>query len=210
MKGLIIKDLFILKKTARVFVALTGLYLLMAIFLHTDFGVLIAFIMGMLTITSFAYDEQAKWDAFALTMPVSKRDMVLSKYLLAVFLGIAGGLMGILLSVAAAIGQGPVDIMAILKNTGIAICATYVFSSIALPLVYKLGSEKSRLVLMLCYAAPILLGTIIINMLSEASITMPQLLSAAHTAAIILPFFTVIAFVFSYRLSLVIFIKKDI
>ncbi len=210
MKGLIIKDLFILKKTARVFVALTGLYLLMAIFLHTDFGVLIAFIMGMLTITSFAYDEQAKWDACALTMPVSKRDMVLSKYLLAVFLGIAGGLMGILLSVAAAIGQGPVDIMAILKNTGIAICATYVFSSIALPLVYKLGSEKSRLVLMLCYAAPILLGTIIINMLSEASITMPQLLSAAHTAAIILPFFTVIAFVFSYRLSLVIFIKKDI
>ena len=210
MKGLIIKDLFILKKTTRVFVALTGLYLLMAIFLHTDFGVLIAFIMGMLTITSFAYDEQAKWDAFALTMPVSKRDMVLSKYLLAVFLGIAGGLMGILLSVAAAIGQGPVDIMAILKNTGIAICATYVFSSIALPLVYKLGSEKSRLVLMLCYAAPILLGTIIINMISEASITMPQLLSAAHTAAIILPFFTVIAFVFSYRLSLAIFIKKDI
>jgi len=210
MKGLIIKDLFVLKKSARVFAALTGLYLLMAIFLHTDFGVLISFIMGMLTITSFAYDEQAKWDAFALTMPVSKRDMVLSKYLLAAFLGIAGGLMGILLSVAAAIGQGPVDIIAILKNTGIAVCATYVFSSIALPLVYKLGSEKSRLILMLCYAAPILLGTIIINMLNEASITMPQLLSTAQTAAIILPFFTVIALVFSYRLSLGIFIKKDV
>ena len=210
MKGLIIKDLLVLRKSARVFIALTGLYLLMAIFLHTDFGVLISFIMGMLTITSFAYDEQAKWDAFALTMPVSKRDMVFSKYLLAIFLGIAGGLMGILLSVAAAIGQGPVDIIAILKNTGIAVCATYVFSSIALPLVYKLASEKSRLVLMLCYAAPILLGTIIINMLNEASITMPQLLSAAQIAAIILPFFTVIALVFSYRLSLVIFIKKDV
>ncbi len=210
MKGLFIKDLFVLKKTARVFIALTGLYLLMAIFLHTDFGVLISFIMGMLTITSFAYDEQAKWDAYALTMPVSKRDMVLSKYVLAVILGIAGGLMGILLSLAAAVGQGAVNIITILQNTGIAVCATYVFSSIALPLVYKLGSEKSRMVLMLCYAAPILLGTIIINMLEDASITMPQLLSAARIAAIILPFFTVIALVLSYRLSLSIFTKKDI
>ena len=199
-----------LKKSARVFIALTGLYLAIAIFLHTDFGVLISFIMGMLTITSFAYDEQAKWDAYALTMPVSKQDMVLAKYVLAVFLGIAGGLMGILLSVAAAFGQGAVDILTILQNTGIAVCATYVFSSIALPLVYKLGSEKSRMVLMLCYAAPILLGTIIINMLEEATVTMPQLLSAAHTAALILPIFTVIAFVLSYRLSLSIFTKKDI
>jgi hypothetical protein len=202
--------MYVLKKSGRVFLALTGLYLMMAIFLHTDFGVLIAFIMGMLSITSFAYDEQAKWDAYALTMPVTKREMVAAKYLLSLLLGVAGGLIGLLLSMAAAIGRGPIDITGILVNTGIAICATYVFSSIALPLVYKLGSEKSRLVLMLCYAAPILLGTILINMLQDASITMPDLLSIAHTAAIILPFFTLASLAVSYRISLSVFEKKDV
>ena len=210
MKGLLIKDMHVLKKSGRVFLALTGLYLMMAIFLHTDFGVLIAFIMGMLSITSFAYDEQAKRDAYALAMPVTKREMVAAKYLLALILGVVGAVLGILLSLAAAIGQGPVNVLGLFTNTGIALCATYVFSSIALPLVYKLGSEKSRLVLMLCYAAPILLGTILINMLEEASITMPDILAAAHTAAIILPFFTVAALVVSYRISLSIFQKKDV
>ncbi len=210
MRGLLIKDFLILKKNARVFLGLTVLYLAMAIFLHTDFGVLMAFMMGMLSITSFAYDEQAKWDAFALTMPVTKRDMVTAKYILVLLLGIAGAVIGLILSFTASLGLGVVDILDTLKNVGLGICATYVFSSIALPLVYKLGSEKSRLVLMVCYAAPILLGTIVINMLEDATLTMPELLSAGQTAAILLPFITVAAMAISYRISLSVFQKKDL
>jgi hypothetical protein len=47
--------------------------------------------MGMLSVTSFAYDEQAKWDAYALTMPVPSGRCG-RKYLLALILGTRAGL----------------------------------------------------------------------------------------------------------------------
>ena len=42
--------------------------------------------MVMLVITSLAYDERSRWDRYALTMPVSRKEMVLSKYLLGLIL----------------------------------------------------------------------------------------------------------------------------
>ncbi len=210
MKGLILKDLFVLRKTARVFIILMVLYAAMAFFLHTDFGVLMAFITGMLSVTSFAYDEQAKWDAYALTMPVSKREMVAAKYLLALLLGIAGGIAGLVLSTVSGLGSGSLDTAGILVNTGLAVCATYLFSSIAIPLLYKLGAEKSRLVLMMCYAVPIIGVTILLNWFSDASVSVPDLMAAARTAAIALPFLAAAALAISYRVSLAVFGKKDV
>ena len=37
----------------------------------------------MIPMVAMSYDDKSKWDRYALTMPVSRRDMVLSKYLLA-------------------------------------------------------------------------------------------------------------------------------
>lgn len=44
----------------------------------------------MIPMSAIAYDDKAKWDRYALTMPVSRRDLVISKYLLALaFAGLA-------------------------------------------------------------------------------------------------------------------------
>lgn len=209
MKGLILKDFLVLKKTGRVFLILFILYLAMGVFMHTDFGTIVTFITGMLSMTCFAYDEQAKWLPYALTMPVSRKTIVQSKFLMALLFGAIGMLIGLVMSLVANIGKAAMDWSALLAQSGIALCAVYLFSSLSLPLLFKLGAEKSRIMLMVFFTAPIIAVTALYSWWEQASGSMPNFLPTARTASILLPLFTVGALALSYRLSLAIFQKKD-
>lgn len=210
MKGLIIKDFLVLKKTGRVFLMLMGLYLIMTIFMNTDMGPLMVFICGMLSISTFAYDEQAKWDAYALTMPISKRDLVRSKYVLAIILCFIGAVAGVILSVASNLDAPLIDWGGILIASGIALCASYVFNSLALPLLYKFGAEKSRVILLACYAVPLIGASLVMNELEKSSGALIRLQSLLNLGAILLPFVTVAVLFLSYFISLRIYSKKDV
>ena len=80
MKGLLLKDLVNLGKQARSLLLILVFYFVFALFGEdrTIFGGIISILMFMMVITSLAYDERAKWDRYALTMPVSRSLMVLS------------------------------------------------------------------------------------------------------------------------------------
>ena len=210
MKGLLIKDFLVLKKTGRIFLLIMGLYLVMAVFLDTDMGPLMVFLCGMLSISTFAYDEQAKWDAYALTMPLKKRDLVRAKYVLAMILCLTGAAAGAVLSIAGSMDQPFVDWKGILTASGIALCASYLFNSLAIPLLYKFGAEKTRLVLMICYAAPLVAASLVLNELEKSADTLLRLQSYLDLGAILLPFITLAALFFSYSISLRIYRKKDV
>lgn len=210
MKGLIIKDFLVLKKTGRVFLMLIGLYLVMTIFMNTDMGPLMIFICGMLSISSFAYDEQAKWDGYALTMPISKRDLVRSKYVLAIILSFIGAVAGVVLSAASNLDAPFIDWSGILIASGIALCASYLFNSMALPLLYKFGAEKSRVILLACYAVPLIGASLVMNELEKSSGTLLRIQSLLNLGAILLPFVTIAVLFVSYLISLRIYEKKDV
>jgi hypothetical protein len=210
VKGLLIKDLLVLRKTGRIFLMLIGLYLVMSIFMHTDMGPMMVFICGMLSISTFAYDEQAKWDGYALTMPVSKRDLVLSKYVVAIILCFVGAVAGAVLSVASKLNAPLINWNSILITSGVALCASYLFNSLALPLLYKFGAEKSRVVLLACYAVPLIAASLVLNELEKSSGALLRLQSLLNLGAILLPFVTIAVLFLSYRISLHIFNKKDV
>lgn len=91
MKGLILKDIYNLKKQYKVLLLLFVFYTGFSLFTG-DAGFLtgvLSLMMVMLTITTLAYDERSKWEKYALTMPVSRTDLVLSKYLLGFLLSVA-------------------------------------------------------------------------------------------------------------------------
>ena len=52
------------------------------------------FIMGALS--TAAYDEQNNWGLYRLTLPVSRRDVILGRYAVIVTLGISGMLVGLI------------------------------------------------------------------------------------------------------------------
>lgn len=83
------------------FKQLLGVGFFVAIFVSCGMGSIVAapailtmmfFLMG--TMAAAAYDEQNRWGLFRLTMPISRRDVVLARYGIIVTLGFGGMLAG--------------------------------------------------------------------------------------------------------------------
>lgn len=206
MKGLIIKDLLNLKKNLNTVIVLIIFYALIG-YTSSDPSMLIAMIslvLTMMTITTMSYDDLAKWDKYALTMPVSRKSIVLSKYILSIFLALTG----IIISTVIAF------VLMNLKNyetSNLMIIAysifliSLVFSSIILPLIFKFGVEKSRLMMMAAIGIPIAITYLLYRM----GIELPDeevLLNLLKLSPVI----TIIVIFISFCISYSIYKKKDI
>jgi len=108
-------------------------------------SVMIAMQFAMLPVTSFAYDQQARWEWFAQTLPVSRREIVAGKYVLSIVSVAAGTIIGIgLASVVSLLKGEPADPRDIALTGGFIIAASLFFLSVMIPLIFKFGVEKSR------------------------------------------------------------------
>ncbi|WKY43838.1 ABC-2 transporter permease [Eubacteriaceae bacterium ES2] len=168
MKGLMIKDFINLQTTLKRLLPIMALW--MVIFLPngnaTFFGVLIM-MMTMMVVTTISYDDLAKWDSYALTMPVSRKEVVTSKYVVMLLLDGLG--------VAMALIVGLIGVM-ILKNSSweemlavLVIIASIglIAGSTMLPLIYYFGTEKARIIIILVAMVPTGLVLLLSGMLSE-------------------------------------------
>ncbi len=149
MKGLLIKDLCVITKQLKIFlVAIVVLSLLGG----SSNSLLAMYFGAILPLTSFSYDEKAKWNEFAVMMPFSKSELVLSKFLLG-YLCIAGAALLVFTS-------SLISSAFILQGTSInisAILLSVVAALIAMPInnmfFFIFGSEKGRLFFVVCMVA---------------------------------------------------------
>lgn len=203
MKSLIMKDMMNLRKYFKTIAIFVVLYSFIT-FSMDD----ISFISGMITmlfmmipITSFAYDQNSKWDLFALTLPISRKDIVFCKYLLSIgFIG-AGALMSIIIGLAIMLikNSGIIDIKMQFIIAYTLFAVGIVFISILLPLIYKYGVEKSRIMMFIVFLIP----TILILLLSRIGVPMPtetDLLVLLKISPIILLLILILSFLLSYKL----------
>ena len=75
MIGLITKDFLVMRKTLMSYLTLVVLYIVLAYLDLFDYGFIIAFIqvvLATLPISAFAYDELAKWDRYAMSLPLGR------------------------------------------------------------------------------------------------------------------------------------------
>ncbi len=154
MKGLIIKDLLNLRRQGGIILLLIILYMAMG-FLGGNIAMVAGMMMilaGMLPLTALSYDERAKWDKYALTMPVTRREMVTSKYVLGMILvGCA-----FVISLLAALAVRSLSLQEGLITLAFLFIISTVFISILLPAGFKLGVEKSRYLMMIVLMVPVL------------------------------------------------------
>ena len=209
MNSLILKDFISLKSYSKTLAIIIGFFTIIT-FTNDEPSFLsgmIILIMSMLPITSFSYDQHAKWDLFSQTLPVSRKQLVMSKYVLGIISIVAGAILAILLNVAVLLVKSlEVDIWyLILANSLIALVAL-LYLSILIPLVYKFGVEKSRLLTIVVLAIPSVLAIV----LSNAGVSIPVLdeITPAIVVAIGLVF-VVCVMLISYVISVRIYMKKD-
>lgn len=159
MKGLLIQDFSYLLENIKTY----ALMMLFFIVVFVVSGVNSAGIMGVLTflaftisLNSFAFDDINSWNKYALTMPLNRSDIVIGKYLYALLS--VGVIMVItyVLTIVTGIINGEVGVE--LKNVALAsiIVASIVivFMSIIFPIIFKLGMEKARMLMIAIFIAP--------------------------------------------------------
>ena len=149
-KGLIYKDLFLLKEAFPI-VALAVLFLLFTIILGFSGGFLALCIMLMVFAvkvveSTLIYDETDGWDSFVLTAPVSRKEIVRSKYLLQI-LFLAGAFLVsavILLLISLVPMFSGEEWLFLMLFVGF--CYALVYGAVVIPIYLKFGQHASRYV----------------------------------------------------------------
>lgn len=149
MKGLLLKDYYLLMKYCRSFLFLIVIMLAASVFSNNAFLFVYPCVLGgMLTVTLISYDEKEKWNMYSGTLPYTRPQIVSSKYIMGLILGAAV----IILAVAA---QGARMVFITDFEAGeiislvITLAAVSVIpSAFVLPFVYKFGVEKGRIAYM--------------------------------------------------------------
>ena len=149
-KGLIYKDLFLLKEAFPI-VALAVLFLLFTIILGFSGGFLALCIMLMVFAvkvveSTLIYDETDGWDSFVLTAPVSRKEIVRSKYLLQIlFLAGAFLISAVLLLLISLVPMFSGEEWLFLMLF-VGFCYALFYGAVIIPIYLKFGQHTSRYV----------------------------------------------------------------
>lgn len=203
--GLVCQELYTMKKTIYLYIVAMAVYLAIGIAggNASMFNAFLLFFASMLVIAGFAYNEKNNWDLFANTMPVSRKQMVGSHYILMFLFVGTGFLVDILLCMGTAANSGE-NLTELLAEQYAILVVAVIYMLVFIPIIIKLGSEKARIVLIFLYALPILLA----RGIAEIGFPVPtdeqiQLLLG------ISPLFLLAGTVISYLISVGIYQKKD-
>ena len=140
MKGILYKDLMTIRKTVWIYVVLV---VLLAGF-GSEFQLMFAMIYSlMLPVNILAYDERSHFERLQSAMPVSGFACVADKYLIG-YASIAFALMVALVRSVVFPGYA-VPAWLMLASVAMALLAV----SIVLPIMFRLGTEKGRMVYLL-------------------------------------------------------------
>ena len=216
MKGLILKDFINLKKNAKIFSVLTLLYAFMA-FTSKDtsfFSTIFSMLFAVLTLSVYSYDEIAKWDVYALTMPVTKENIVMGKYIMMLLLSLLGTFVSVIFTVILNIALGNSDVFIGINNALIGAGIVIVFYSVVLPFITKLGVEKARLILFACYIVPFGIIYFVGKAVEDGKVIIPNSLvkfmkTLIEHGNLLGPLFIIIALGISFLVSVRIYSKKE-
>ena len=156
IRGLLLKDIFELSAQCRVQLVLTGVYLLLPLFIRgiALFASVGMMLLAMTPVYALGYDERCRWERYALAMPVRKSDLFWSRFLLGVIAVALGAAVQVLVALLA--GRGD-----LLSSLAVTAPAAILYLLIVLPLMMKLGVEKGRFLLLLLTVAFMLLSGLV-------------------------------------------------
>jgi putative exporter of polyketide antibiotics len=153
MTGLILKDLLNLKKQLKIYIIYIIFYCIL-FYSSDNFGMLSGMIIMfavMIPITAMGYDEKDKWDIYALTMPVSRNELVLSKYVVGLIFLFSSFIITLFLGLLYDRSMFKENILISL----VVLSAGMILIAVLFPIFFKYGVEKGRTFMMLILFIPI-------------------------------------------------------
>lgn len=216
MKGLIIKDLCVLKNQMKTLLLVLAFFIIFSIINEdaTFILFLVPFYMIMILITTFNYDEFNKWDSYCNSLPLSRKEIVKSKYILFNATSLIVLILGIIASLIIPNFIENItfeSIFASIIGVAFGICLVI---SLLIPFYYKFGSQKGRIMLFLCIVILALLIGAITSLDIFNNIELMNLINNLNNLslgmfALLLIIVTVIIMTISYYISIKIYSNKE-
>lgn len=164
MTGLILKDFLILRKTLRSYLLILVVYAAVAFsgFWSGSFvGSFIMVMVAMLPMNVFAYDKQCNWDVYGLALPVGRTKTVAARYACVLLLCLASAAFSAVMGVALSLmGRMEESMAEYLVTCAVVLIVGMMINSVMLPLLYKFGSERARIMFYGVLGVIVLLGVI--------------------------------------------------
>lgn len=146
MTGLIVKDMMVSKRSLKAYFGIMLFYAVltfMGVFSISFVTAFVSVMLIMLPIGAFSYDEAAKWDRYAMALPLGRRAVVGARYCFTLLVTLISLALALLSGVAVSVtGQG--SLFEVLVTTFTTLAAGLLIADILLPLCYKLGAERAR------------------------------------------------------------------
>ncbi len=222
IKGLLKKDLYNLasyKTTLIIVVLFCGMAIIGTDAIYWG-SIVIGMIVGMISLSTFSYDEMAKSNRYILTLPVTRKEIVLEKYILAIGATILGSLLGFVLTLL--IGNImnyvrpdkviDISIDTLLATTIGGFFGVSLIEAIQIPSIFKWGAEKGRIQMFIVIFVLALIGVGVGFLIEKSglSVDIAKLESALKNfGLIILVLLSFILYFISYKISYKIYKYKE-
>ena len=150
MKSLILKDLFNIGHNAK---SMLFILVVFAIALIPFSGVegyifVCAILCSMMIVTTFSFDNNSKWTRYAMIMPVSKKELVVGKFVVLTIFCAVGSLFGLVIGSIGGFAMRKItfDLAGIGELLFLALAAwviSLIFGSMSIPLCSNSGPKKA-------------------------------------------------------------------
>ena len=207
MKGLIQKDLLLIKKgMGNTLVILAIVVVIFTMMMGISAGMtMISVTFAILILSTFSLDDSAQWDAYALSTPATKQHVVLSKYLTSAVLTAIGIALSITVACITLLFQKEAWTTEITAYLSTSIGTTLCLSAVLLPLIYRFGPERARILLMAVIFVPSCL-----ILLLQGQFALPALDDqTVFHILYALPLLGLVLSVISYFISKAIYLRKE-
>lgn len=222
MKGLIIKDLLNLSsyKTTLLIILIFCSIGMVGTDAVNVAPIFITVMIGMIVLSTFNYDETSHAEKYILSLPLTRKEIVMSKYVLAIVANILGSIVGILLTIIIVNVINvirPEDLIKLdfenLSITAVSgIFGVALIQAIQIPSVYRFGAEKGRIQMFLLLFLLVLMiagvGFLITKIGFDINIEKINRFMN-HFGIPILILVSAILYYISYKISYKIFKKKE-
>lgn len=202
MKGLMLKDLYVMKKYARTTALVALVFAAVGLMSanNASFAGMISMMSTMMIVNAFSYDDLAKWDRYALSMPISRKTMVGARFLLGLILWAGGLVLALAIMMLSMAIHGQTAFLESLLVVVIIGAGMLMAMSIAVPLLYKFGVEKGRMLMLLAFLPPVAIAMIPLWLYGD---------SAVSYLIALFPLLSLAMYAGAYWMSVKIVRKKD-
>ena len=180
----------------------------------TYIPIIMATMAGMIGLSTFSYDEISKSENYILSLPISKKELVIEKYIFSIIIAILGGLIGFLITpiftnilnnIRPDITLN-VDYKVLFITTLCGIFGISLIISIQIPSIYKWGAEKGRIQM---FVIIMVAGIVYLLLKTGLNINLVNINNFFNKFGIVILLTSlIIMYYISYKISYKIFLKS--